>query len=56
MSVQGFVVLGTFGKESLPDLINAGGRTKLCHQLQKSRNILSYIFVFKLMLYFLEQF
>lgn len=52
MSVQGFVLLKTFGKESLSDLINASGRTKLCESLQKSRNILSYIFVFKLMLIF----
>ena len=52
VSVQGFVVLRTFGKESLSDLINVSGRTKLCHSLQKSRNILSYIFVFKLMLIF----
>lgn len=35
MSVQGFVVLRTFGKESLSDLINASGRTKLCHSFKR---------------------
>lgn len=45
MSAQGFVVLRTSSKESLPYLINANGETKLCCELQNGRNIL-YIVCF----------